>query len=128
MPALEPVSGLRVVAEPASLDGARWAGDGVTVLRFAPDEAFAIGAVACETDDPDAIVVEERGFVGARCSAADLAGHIEWTVPAAGPAFAQGAVAGVPVKVRVDGDPDRILLVTAAAYADELAARLGWGP
>ena len=62
MPALEPVDGLRVVATPAALDAARWSGDGVDVLRIAPDEAFAIGATGVEVDDPDAIVEAEAGF------------------------------------------------------------------
>ena len=43
--ALEPLRGLRVVADPAALDARRWRGDrDVTVVRFAPDDAFALGA------------------------------------------------------------------------------------
>ena len=42
--ALEPLRGLRVVARPAALDAARWAPATRTVLRLAPDDAFAIGA------------------------------------------------------------------------------------
>ena len=42
MPALERLPGLRVVADPAALDAATWRGPGeVTVLRLAPDDAFA---------------------------------------------------------------------------------------
>ena len=64
MPVLEPLHGLRVVADPAALDAARWAGTDVTVLRFAPDDALAIGATAVDLADPHAIVEPEAGFVG----------------------------------------------------------------
>jgi len=54
--------GVRVVASPEAIDGATWqdAGPGPEVfepliLRFAPDEAFAIGATGVRIDDPDAI-------------------------------------------------------------------------
>jgi hypothetical protein len=126
VPALERLRGVRVVADPAALDGARWSGDDVSILRFAPDEAFGIGATRVEVADEHAITVDERGFVGARCSLADLANHIDWTLPAEGPRLHQGAVAGVPAKIWIGADIDHILLVTAAPYADELSGRLGW--
>ena len=125
MPALEPLRGLRVVATPEALDDARWTG-AVTLVRFAPDEALAIDATAVDLDDPDAIVEEEAGFVGARLGAADLArvtAHVDWPIPNDPGVVAQGKVAGVPAKVLV-GEPS--LLVTQAAYAHELADRLGW--
>ena len=49
--------------------------------------------------------------------------HIEWSLPADRPVLAQGAIASVPAKLWLAGDGDA-LLVTAAAYADELAERL----
>ena len=59
--------GLRVVADPAALDAARWSGHGdVTVLRFAPDDAFAIGATRSTSTIEHAIVEPEPGFAGAR--------------------------------------------------------------
>jgi len=62
VPALESLAGLRVVADAAAIDRARWSGDGeVTVLRTAPDEAFAIGATEVEIDDPNAIIEPEPG-------------------------------------------------------------------
>ena len=130
MPALEPLGGIRVVASPAALETARfsWDGDRMAVLRLAPDEAFAIGARDVELDDPDAIVESEAGFVAASLSAADLAlvrEHTEWPVTAAAGSLGQGKVAGVPARL-VGGD--RPLLVTHAAYAHELLARLGWLP
>ena len=126
MPALERLHGLRVVADPAALDAARWQGDDVTVLRLAPDDAFAINAGAVEVDDEHAIVEPEAGFAGAWLSLDAIAHHVDWSIPSERPALAQGAVAQVPARIWIPGgaDPDRALLITAAAYADELASRL----
>ena len=126
MPALEPVAGIRVVAAPAVLDGARWSGDDVDVLRTAPDEALGLGATAVEVDDPDAIEEPEAGFVVALLDDDDLrsiAAHTDWELPTATGELAQGKIAGVPAKV-VGGRP--ALLITNTAYADELRERLGW--
>lgn len=126
MPALEPVAALRVVASPEVLDGARWSGGDVDVLRTASDEALGLGATAVEVDDPDAIVEPEAGFVVALLDEDEIrrvAAHTEWDLPTAAGELAQGKVAGVPAKV-VGGRP--ALLVTNAAYADELRERLGW--
>jgi hypothetical protein len=126
VPALEPVAGLRVVANPAALDGARWSGDDVDVLRTAPDEALGLGATAVEVDDPDAVVESEAGFVVALLDDNDVrrvAAHTDWELPMTTGELAQGKIAGVPAKV-VGGRP--ALLVTNAAYADELRERLGW--
>ena len=128
MLALEPLPGLRVVADPAALDRASWSGDrDVTVLRIAPDEAFAVGAKGVEIDDEHAIVAEEAGFVGAWLTAEELEAwvlpRIEWPLPADRPTLAQGSIAGVPSKLwlRATGGA---LLVAPAAFADELAGRL----
>ncbi len=126
MPALEPVAGVRVVAAPAALDGARWSGDDVDVIRIAPDEALGLGASAVEVDDPDAIVETESGFVVALLDDSELhavAAHTEWQIPTATGELAQGKIAGVPAKV-VGGRP--ALLVVQSAYAAELRERLGW--
>ncbi len=154
MPVFEPVAGLRVIADPAALDGARWspvrpgarptARRSVTVLRFAPDDAFAIGAETVDLDDEHAIVELEAGFVAARLPLDVVARHVEWALPTERPAFAQGSVAAVPAKLWIEagdggpGGPDRregrdgpddrhsdeVLLLTAAAYAHDLAERL----
>jgi hypothetical protein len=116
---------MRVVADPAALDGARWAGDDVAVLRFAPDEALAIGASGVTIDDPHAIVEDERGYVGAWCPFDAIRGQTEWAPPTARPALAQGSVAGVPAKVWLPDDGD-VLVVVTAAHAAGLAERLGW--
>jgi hypothetical protein len=124
--ALEPLPGLRVVAEPGALDAASWTGDGqVTVLRIAPDEALAIGASGVDLDDEHAIVEPEPGFSGARLDPARLESvlaHVEFPLPAERPALAQGKVAGVPAKLLLDDDG--ALLVTQTAYAADLEARM----
>ena len=124
MLALEPLHGLRVVADPAALDGARWKGADVTVLRFAPDDAFAIGAESVDIEDEHAIVEPEVGFAGGWLTVDAVERHVEWPLPTERPALAQGFVATVPAKVWLPDD-GKALLLTAAAYADELAGRLG---
>jgi hypothetical protein len=125
VPALDRLHGLRVVADPAALEGARWQGPGdVSVLRLAPDDAFAIGAETVEVDDEHAIVESEPGFVGEWLPAEVIAHHTEWSLPEERPALAQGAVAQIPARIWLPDDGDA-LLITAAAYADELASRLG---
>lgn len=123
MRAPEPLTGLRVVAAPAALDGLAWP-DGVGALRFAADDLFALDAAAAELHD--AVVEEERGFVGWWLSLEELeelvSEHIEWPLPATSPALAQGLVAGVPAKLWLTDD--RVLLLTTAAYAHELMERL----
>jgi hypothetical protein len=134
--ALEPLPGLRVVAAPEAIDEARWVPGDAIVLRFAPDDAFAIGARTVEIGDGDAIVEPEPGFVGSWLTADELLHHIvpgiEWTLPTERPALAQGNIAGVPARLWLrrgwaaegsDG-ADQALLVVLAAYADDLADRL----
>ncbi len=73
MPVLERRRGLRVVADAAALDGARWTGDDVLVLRLAPDEALALGATAVDLDDQHAIVESEAGFAAGAVDLASVA-------------------------------------------------------
>jgi hypothetical protein len=126
VPALETLPGLRVVATPDALDGARWS-DGTIVLRFAPDDAFGLGAIEAAVTDEHLIVVPETGFVGAWLTGDQLRDlvlpHVEWPLPDERPALAQGLIAGVPAKLWL-GD-DRALLLCAEAYARELSDRLG---
>jgi hypothetical protein len=125
---LEPLTGLRVVAEAAALDRAGWSGEGqVTLVRIAPDEAFAIGATEVDVDDLAAIVEREHGFSGATLDEASfesVLAHVEFGLSAERPALVQGKVAGVPAKLLLrDGEP--ALLVVQTAYVDDLRARLG---
>jgi hypothetical protein len=112
-----------VVADPAALDAARWHGDDVTVLRFAPDDALGLGASGVCVDDEHAIIEPETGFVGAWLPIDAVVAHLEWRLPTERPTLAQGAVAGVPAKLWLPTDGDALLLA-AAAYADELAERV----
>jgi hypothetical protein len=121
--ALEPLRGLRVIASPEALDGARWSGR-VTLLRIAPDEVLAIDAITVDVDDPEAIVERETGFVGARLTPEDVehvTAHMDWPLPTETGVLAQGKIAGVPAKILIS---ESLLLVTNAAYVDELLARL----
>jgi hypothetical protein len=126
---LERLRGLRVVGDPSAVDAARWEADraDLTVLRFAPDDAFGIGARGVEVDDEGAIVEDEIGYVGVWLSPDALERlvlpRIEWPLPAGRPFLAQGLVAGVPAKLWLAED-GRALLLAAAPYADELSARL----
>ena len=134
MPALEPVQGVRVVASPEALDRAVWDPEDVTIVwRFAPDDAFGWRAGSPETsvslDDPHAIIELEHGFCGAYLMPADaeeLRRQCEFEWPAERPALVQGNVAGVPVKIWLADFASGDCLLVAAAYAAELATRLGW--
>ena len=122
MPGLEPVAGIRVVADTASLDGARWSGDGaITPVRIAPDEVLAIGATAVDLDDPDAIIEPEPGFSAAALDAAGLErvlAHVEFGLPVERPAVVQGKIAGVPAKLLLRDGGDALLVVQTAYVAD----------
>jgi hypothetical protein len=122
VPALEGRPGLRVVADPAALDAAHWAGHEVLVLRLAPDEALGLGATGVEVDDPHAIVEVEAGFATGLVDVARVVAHIEWSLPAGRPTLAQGAIAGVPARLWLT--EDRATLVVHAAYAADLQDRL----
>lgn len=135
MPALEPLPGVRVVADPGALDGARWSGaltatgaqaGTLTVLRFAPDEAFVIGGRHVDIDDPHAIIVDERGFLGVVLEPGD-AGPVDRFRDWVGEddEISHGAVAGVPVKI-LDRSDHRTLVLVSVAHAATLAERLGW--
>jgi hypothetical protein len=117
------------VALPAALDATTWP-NAVMVLRIAADDVFALGATIADaasiaTADPHAIMVDEHGFVGcwlSHAELADVAAHIEWHLPLARPAFAQGYVAGVPAKLWLT--EDGALLLCASPYAADLMERL----
>ena len=122
-PVFQSMTGIRVVADPAALDAAYW-GEDITVLRLAPDDAFAIDATGVTVDDEHAIVEPEVGFSGAWIALDVVRRHVEWPLPTERPALAQGFVATVPARVWLPDDRDLGLLITPTAYADELAGRL----
>jgi len=125
VPVLEILPGLRVVASPEALDAVPWEARAV-VLRFAPDDAFAIGVTDIDVNDAHAIVAEETGFVGVWLTVDEFTEqvipHVEWPLPEARPALGQGFIAGVPAKLWLTAD--RALLLCAGSYAHELAERL----
>jgi hypothetical protein len=126
VPALDRLAGTRVVADPAAIDA--WVAtlpSSTVVIRPAPDDALAIGIDGALNVDPHAIVEDEHGFVGGWCTLEELRRHLEWTPPTERPTLAQGSVAGVPAKLWIVDD-ERVLLVTAAAYAEVLVERLRW--
>jgi hypothetical protein len=126
---LETVRGIRVVGDANALDTLVVAADAL-VLRLAPDDAFVVlpkldGQLDAEY--PKAIVVEETGFVGCWLTPAQLAlhviPHVDWALPDARPALAQGLIAGVPCKLWLESG--RALLLCPGPYAHELVERLG---
>lgn len=126
MLALNRIKGTRIVATPAALDTARWPADALA-LRLAADEMFVTATVsASAVADPHAIVAPDGGFVGAWLPLAEaldlLERTCEWELPHARPAFAQGMVAGLPVKLWFEAE--RVLFVVAAPYATDLAERM----
>ena len=125
MPVLERLEGLRIVATPAALDAAAWP-DGAQVFRLAADDVFVLGEGEIHLDDPAAIVDVETGFSGvwidADTAAAWLRSSCEWELPSDRPAFAQGAVAGLAVKLWFESD--RVFVMTASAFAHELEERM----
>jgi hypothetical protein len=122
--ARESLRGQHVVSDPAVIDALVAALPGrATALRFAPDELLVLGA-SIHLDDPHSIVEDETGYVAITVDRAVAERHIEWPLPAAGE-VAQGSIAGVPSKLSWLPD-GRAWIVTYAAYADELATRLGW--
>jgi hypothetical protein len=126
--------GVRVVASPESIDAAEWQDTGPgpdefepLVLRFAPDEAFAVGATGVELDDPDAIVETELGFTAVMFPVNEFIDvvlpRIEWPVAPTRPAFCQGSIAGVPAKLYVDSTGAATVFVMGA-YLDDFLSRL----
>jgi hypothetical protein len=141
VPELRPLKGLRVIADPDAIDRAVWRSTPYSVapkfvLRIAPDEALGLGSIGVDVDDPHAIVESEHGYVGAWLAGpAPFAPHVEWTIPSERSLLHQGKIAGVPCKVLLADPLDlpdtwprhlQLLLVTHAAYAHDLADRLGW--
>jgi hypothetical protein len=120
----EPLPALRVVAAAEALDELV-VPDEHPVLRLAPDDLLVIGAASVQVTG-EHLVVDEAGFVGWWLTAEELreqvVPHVDWPLPTARPALAQGLVAGVPAKLWLA--EDRALLLCAAAYAHELQERL----
>ena len=126
--------GVRVVGAPEAIDAAEWqdAGPGPDefeplVLRFAPDEAFAVGATGVRLGDPEAIVEPELGYSAVMFPVDEFIDvvlpKIEWPVAPTRPAFCQGLIAGVPVKLYIDSTGAATVFVMNA-YLDDFLSRL----
>ena len=123
MRAPEPLPALRVVAAAEALDELV-SPDQHPMLRLAPDELLLIGAASVQVSGEN-LVVDETGFVGwwlTPDEVTEVIPHVDWPLPTARPALAQGLIAGVPAKLWLA--EDRALLLCAAAYAHELEERL----
>ena len=126
MPKLSRMVVSRIVSTPEALDAAQWPGD-VLVFRTAPDELFVVPAQDdINVADPYAIVIQDGGQAGiwlpAESALSVLERQCEWELPSERPAFAQGAVAGIPAKLYFE--EERVLFIVAAPYAQEFEQRL----
>ena len=119
----EPLVATRIAARAAALDALELPA-GTVALRLAPDDLLVLGEPALVLDDPDAIVLADTGWAGAwlEHAAAEelLARHAEWRPP--GDGLAQGALAGVPVKVLAT--PERTLILVPSPFVAELVERV----
>lgn len=99
-------------------------------MRFAPDEVYLTPPLPSENivleQDKHAIVIAEGSFSGVwidQDRALDLLQRLcEWELPTERPAFAQGAVAGIPTKLWFT--EDQVLFVVQSPYAAEMEERL----
>ena len=111
----------RIVASPAALDAAIWPEDALA-LRTAADELIVLPEQPQTVlTDPYAIVISDGSYSGGWVGEVEglhfLAHSCEWELPEGRPSFAQGAVAGIPLKLWfTDG---RILFVLESAFAAE---------
>ena len=126
MRVVERLNATRIVATPAAIDTAVWP-QGALVLRLAPDEVLVTAPVIVGgVDDPHAIVERETGFsavwVDNYLAMDFLERECDWELPRPRPAFAQGLVAGLPLKLWFE--QDRVLMVVASPFAADLAERL----
>ena len=132
---LTPLAGFRLVASPASLDAMTISGSGAgpIVLRVAPDEVLGVfasdegglGAMSI-SDDPDRLFTVDNSWHGVWVepdAAMDLLErHADWEPPNERPAFAQGLVAGLPVKVW--WSLARVLFVVPATFGVDFEERV----
>ncbi|MCB0160367.1 MAG: aminomethyltransferase family protein, partial [Caldilineaceae bacterium] len=125
---------VRLVATPAALDAASWPDDAMP-LRTAPDEVLLVGqgapldapdVLAARVPDPHVIAIADTSFAGvwlpADVAATVLSRVCEWALPAHRPAFAQGAMAELPVKLWLE--EERTLIVVPAPFATDLVERV----
>ena len=119
MPVLKRIAATRIVAKAAALDAADIPQNSLA-LRFAADELFVTPPLHDETiilaHDLQPCLREVVRI------AEFLQQHCEWEVPNGRPAFAQGAVAGIPTKLWLEAE--RVLFIVPAPYAADFAERM----
>ncbi|MDE0170887.1 MAG: hypothetical protein OXS29_15495 [bacterium] len=124
----ERLEATRIVADPGALDGIE-SPDGGHLVRLAPDDLLVLPALArVDVADPHAIIEPETGFSAAWFDHSELArlqAVSAWEFPRRRPAFAQGHLAGIPVKMLFDEGGVRVLV--PAVLAHHLEERLGGG-
>jgi hypothetical protein len=123
-PEIKRLSATRIIAKPKVLDALNTTS---IMLRLAPDDALVLAKVtANELNDPHAIVASEKGFVSVwlkRKEALEFLSHnCEWDLPKTFPAFAQGMVAGLAMKLYFE--KSRVLFVVPSPFEKVLAERL----
>ncbi|HVR32434.1 MAG TPA: hypothetical protein VMS74_06960 [Acidimicrobiia bacterium] len=105
---------IRVVTTPDAIGSI--ASDGV-VLQIAPDEALVLDATEVVVDDEHAITVVDDGHVGVQLPREELEAwcrrEAEWELPSLVSYFTQGMVAGLAVKIWVNGDTALVLCRTS---------------
>lgn len=126
MPALESFTASRIVATPAALDNAAWP-ENTLPLRTAPDEILLLNAsepISLPADE-HAIIQPEGSYMGLWLPINEALAFLErtcaWELPAARPAFAQGAVANIPVKLWLE--PKSVLFIVQAPFAADFLER-----
>ena len=122
---LKRFSATRIVASPSILNATKWP-DGSMVIPLAADEVLIMPPASIEVNDPHAIVVPEGSFAGAWVTATEaqriFERECEWELPRERPAFAQGAVAGIPVKLWLEAE--RVFFIVQAPFVVEFEERL----
>jgi len=116
----------RVVSTPEALASTEFPDD-LLVLPLAPDERLVVGTTPFVVPDPHAIVVRDAGWSVRWFDAADaealLTTHCPWEPPSERPSFAQGMVAGLPVKLWQT--EERTLVIVPHVFAVEFEERVG---
>ena len=122
----ERLEATRIVASPETLDRLRLPA-GAFALRTAPDELLVEGEIARDAlHDNHAIVERETGFASAWVETEEATRFLQracpWALPTERPAFAQGSVAEIPVKLWFEEASVRF--VVPAAYAADLEEQM----
>ena len=124
----ERLEATRIVAAPRALNEVE-APDGGYLVRLAPDDLLVIPAPErVDVADPHAIIEPETGFSAAwfdRTELVRLQAVSAWEFPRRRPEFAQGHVAGIPVKMLFEEGGVRVLV--PAVLAHHMEERLGLG-